>query len=414
MRRSTSIFIALNILAAAINYLLYPILSRILPSAEYVDITVSLSLFTQMSTFLSSVIAVSISLAKFDKESTAHQRIATLQAVILKVFLFLATGFLLVSPFVMQWANTPAWFAIPITSMMLFSIPVTIISGYFNGKNLIIQLGFVAALSAVLQFGFALFAALLFHNGFITMVSMSIAQIVTLATIHLVFRNSQLPKTSPKAVLDIKIRSPKTYRLIRYTVASGVAVLAISLVQLLDLVTAQRLAEVNIKQYTDLYILGRVIFFAGMMLVWPFLGGINIKQLRANLKPLFKLIAFFVSLLVAMMGLLWVASESLTKVMFGATYAFDSVGAIVFLSMIYKVLLLILTVIVLYFIVIRNASAVWLSVIVSASLFIASWIVPSSTSIAQLLLILNLIASIATVIGIAQVLRVSLALPNRP
>lgn len=414
MRRSTSIFIALNILAAAVNYLLYPILSRILPSAEYVDITVSLSLFTQMSTFLSSVIAVSISLAKFDKESTAHRRIATLQAVILKVFLFLATGFLLASPFVMQWANTPAWFAIPITSMMLFSIPVTIISGYFNGKNLIIQLGFVAALSAVLQFGFALFAALLFHNGFITMVSMSIAQIVTLATIHLVFRNSQLPKTSPKAVLDIKICSPKTYRLIRYMVASGVAVLAISLVQLLDLVTAQRLAEVNIKQYTDLYILGRVIFFAGMMLVWPFLGGINIKQLRANLKPLFKLIAFFVSLLVAMMGLLWVASESLTKVMFGATYAFDSIGAIVFLSMIYKVLLLILTVIVLYFIVIRNASAVWLSVIVSASLFIASWIVPSSTSIAQLLLILNLIASIATVIGIAQVLRVSLALPNRP
>lgn len=78
----------------------------------------------------------------------------------------------------MQWANTPAWFAVPITSMMLFSIPVTIISGYFNGKNLIIQLGFVTALSAVLQFGFALFA-LLFHNGFITMVSMSIAQIVT-------------------------------------------------------------------------------------------------------------------------------------------------------------------------------------------------------------------------------------------
>lgn len=414
MRRSTSIFIALNILAAAINYLLYPILSRILPSAEYVDITVSLSLFTQMSTFLSSVIAVSISLTKFDKESTAHRRIATLQAVILKVFLFLATGFLLASPFVMQWANTPAWFAVPITSMMLFSIPVTIISGYFNGKNLIIQLGFVTALSAVLQFGFALFAALLFHNGFITMVSMSIAQIVTLTTIHLVFRNSQLPKTSPKAVLDIKIRSPETYRLIRYTVASGVAVLAISLVQLLDLVTAQRLAEVNIKQYTDLYILGRVIFFAGMMLVWPFLGGINIKQLHANLKPLLKLTAFFVSLLVAMIGLLWVASEPLTQVMFGVAYTFDSVGVIVFLSMIYKVLLLILTVIILYFIVIRNASAVWLSVIVSASLFIASWVVPSSTSIAQLLLILNLIASVATVVGVAQVLRVSLTLPNRP
>ena len=316
--------------------------------------------------------------------------------------------------FVMQWANTPAWFAVPITSMMLFSIPVTIISGYFNGKNLIIQLGFVTALSAVLQFGFALFAALLFHNGFITMVSMSIAQIVTLATIHLVFRNSQLPKTSPKAVLDIKIRSPETYRLIRYTVASGVAVLAISLVQLLDLITVQRLAEVNIKQYTDLYILGRVIFFAGMMLVWPFLGGINIKQLHANLKPLLKLITFFVSLLIAMIGLLWVASEPLTQVMFGVAYTFDSVGAIVFLSMIYKVLLLILTVIILYFIVIRNASAVWLSVIVSAGLFIASWIVPSSTSIAQLLLILNLIASVATVVGVAQVLRVSLTLPNRP
>ena len=184
--------------------------------------------------------------------------------------------------------------------------------------------------------------------------------------------------------------------------------------QLLDLVTAQRLAEVNIKQYTDLYILGRVIFFAGMMLVWPFLGGINIKQLHTNLKPLLKLIAFFVSLLIAMIGLLWVASEPLTQVMFGVAYTFDSVGAIVFLSMIYKVLLLILTVIILYFIVIRNASAVWLSVIVSASLFIASWIVPSSTSSAQLLLILNLIASVATVVGIAQVLRVSLTLPNRP
>ena len=115
-----------------------------------------------------------------------------------------------------------------------------------------------------------------------------------------------------------------------------------------------------------------------------------------------------------MIGLLWVASEPLTQVMFGVAYTFDSVGTIVFLSMIYKVLLLILTVIILYFIVIRNASAVWLSVIVSASLFIASWVVPSSTSIAQLLLILNLIASVATVVGVAQVLRVSLTLPNRP
>ena len=58
----------------------------------------------------------------------------------------------------------------------------------------------------------------------------------------------------------------------------------------------------------------------------PFLGGINIKQLHANLKPLLKLTAFFVSLLIAMIGLLWVASEPLTQVMFGVAYTFDSIG----------------------------------------------------------------------------------------
>lgn len=382
-------------------------LSRILPSAEYVNITVSLSLFTQVSMFLSSIVAVTISLSKFGDEKSAHVRVSQLQSIILKVFLFLAAAFLIVSPIIMKWADTPLSFALPITTMMLFSIPVTIISGYMNGRNLIVQLGLITFMSATTQFIFAITASLMFGSGLITIVFMTLSQLISIILVYSLFQRYSLPLLSLKNILGSSLRSKESSRLVRYTVASGIAVMAISLVQLLDLIAAQRLAGIDMKQYTDIYVLGRIIFFTGMIMVWPFLGVINVSNLRKNISPFVKICLFFLLTLVFMMGILVIASEPLTKLLFAKAYPLSSIGAVAFLSMSFKALLLIITASILYFIVIRNQIAVWLSLTASGLLLLASHIATIQCGLIELLLVLNGIAFVASIVGIICVIAVS-------
>lgn len=402
IKKSILLFVILSVIASGLNYIVYPLFSRILAPEEYVNITISLSLFTQVSAFLSSILAITIGLSKSEHADNANAKINQLQAFLFKFFLVLAVIFLALSPIIMERVNTPPLFAIPISLMMLLSIPLLVISGYLNGKNQMVKLGLVTVISASSQFTVGLIAAAVSHNGLITMLSMALAQIITLILIYTIFSKDHLPGI--RASLQ-STSSPKHIRpLVIYAAATSIAIMAISLVQIADLFVIQQLQTADMKFYADIYVVSRVVFFGGMIFIWPFLGEISIDHHHVNRKPFIKVVSYFTVITLTAIVALYFFGTELAHLLFGANYDLQLIREIGILSVIYKFLLLIITAVVLYFVVLRNYTAVWFSALVSGVVILFMELIHKSLSISAVLGWLTLIAGGLTLMAVALLL----------
>ena len=407
IKKSIIIFIILSVIASGLNYIVYPLFARILGPSEYVNITVALSLFTQVSTFLSSIIAITIGLSKSQKDDALkNKKIELLQAALFKIFLVLALAFLILSPIIMNGLNTPVLFAIPIAIMMLLSIPIQVISGYLNGKNLMIKLGLVVLISASSQFTIGLIASISSHSGLITMLSMAIAQILTLIIIYFVFSKDNLPGIRKSLKIStIEIHKNNISPLIIYTLLTSVAIMFVSLVQIADLFIIKNLTNVDAKFYTDIYVVSRIVFFGGMIFIWPFLGEIDINNHRLNRKPFAKLIGYFTLIALFATVLMYFFGSQITNILFGESYNTELTRSVSILSILYKYALLIVTAVVLYFVVLRKYLAVWLSISISTVILLTSKIISNDTDIQSVLLILNAVAGISATVCVATLIK---------
>lgn len=394
------VFIGLSVFASFLNYIIYPFFSRILSPSEYVHITSSLSLFTQISTFLSSILAITIGLSKEDGEGKSHQKVELLQSFLFKLFFILSIIFLAASPIVMQDIHAPTLFAVPICLMMILSIPITVISGYLNGKNAIAKLGIVIAISATDQFIVGSATALLTHNGLATMLSMSLAQVLTLVVIYWSMSGEKLP--SIKKSLQMQIwanRDRKTSKLLIYTAFASFAIMAVSLIQIIDLFLLQNLKHTDVKFYTDIYVVSRVVFFAGMIFVWPFLGEISLDHHHFNRRPFIKLVSLFGAITIAAILGLILFGNQLTYILFGEHYSPSSIQTLGILSVLYRFWMLIITAIVLYFAVLRSYIAVYISFALTIAMLIFTELLSSSQSISYALIVINGIAIAFAIAG---------------
>ncbi|MEO8911695.1 MAG: hypothetical protein ABI303_01825 [Candidatus Saccharimonas sp.] len=366
-------------------------MSRVLPSYEYVDITVALSLFTQISTFLSSIIAITVGISKRESPNT-KEKIQALQSFLFKAFLVLATVFLVLSPFITKGAHIPAAFVLPIVLMMLFSIPVTVISGYLNGINAMAKLGLVALISASSQFVIALIVAILTQSGLLSMLAMTIAQMITIFIIYRLFSSLDLPNIGS----SLKWAGSRliSRKLMIYTALAAASIMLVSVAQIADLLILRNMKTTDIKFYTDIYVVSRIVFFAGMILIWPFLGQINISSLDKNTRPFLKLIGSFAAIGLVAIGGLLVGGGALTDLLFGSGYSLHLLQAIGTLSIIFKITMLIVTAATLYFIVMHRYIVVLVAFITSASLVTYGALVNQSLSTTQVLIQINIIGAL--------------------
>lgn len=409
IQKSLFLFILFSVIASAMNYLIYPLLSHILAPAEYVNITVSLSLFTQISTFLSSIIAITIGLTKGESDSDG-KHLESLQRYMFKLFAIIALIFLALSPIIMSWSHTPVPYAIPVTIMMLFSIPILFISGYLNGKNKMVSLGLVALISASSQFIFGLVTAVGSHSGLVTMFAMTISQLTAILLIYFLLSKANLPNVfiSLKTGNNDK-KSPFLRKLIIYTALSALAVMTIGVIQIIDLLLIQGLSDESVKFYTDIYVISRIVFFAGMIFIWPFLGEISIRDHLSNRKPFIKLFGYFVSIGLSASAALYFFGDTITFILFNEQYSLETIRTIATLSILFKLLMLTTTAVVLYFIVMRSYIAVWLSLFLSLVLFAYTQFIQTDTRISIILIGLNVITGITTLIAVYLIIRTPIA-----
>lgn len=400
-RQGLIVFAGLSIYASALNYFLYPFLGRILPSSQYVDITVALSLFTQIGTFMSALIAVTIGLSKSTIKDD-NQTIEDIQSNLLRILIILSVIFVALSPFIMPAIHMPALYALPILLMLIISIPITIISGHLNGKNLLPQLGIVAAVTASLQFIIGILSAFATDSGLITMLCMAIAQITAIFVLYKILGKHSLPRL--RTSLFHTTSDPAIRAIIQYTALASLAIMAINILQISDLLILQGVSSEGSQLYTDIYIVSRVVFFSGMILIWPFLGEITLNNHRKNVRSLLRLVCTFTLLGATIIGIASLLGPTLFDILFGRPSSVTDTLLILSLAILFKILYLIITAVCLFLIVIRSYAPLWIAL--CASLLTVAFLVlgPPEKSV-MVLVILNAIALITTTVSIYWFMR---------
>lgn len=399
MKKTTGIFILLSVIASAVNYAAYPVLSRILPASQYTDITVSLSLLTQVTTFLSSIVALTIGISKSYSHNEATRRIENLQALLFRLFVALSIIFLGASPLLMSAINTPAAYALPISIMMLGAIPITIISGYLNGKNLLVKVGLVALTVASLQFFVGVITALYTRDGVWTMLFMGSAQLLSIFALYKIFSDEQLPKLRT-VLAKIQPSSSTMKKLATYTFFASISIMAVNLLQIADLVVLKELHGVNTKLYTDMYVVSRIVFFAGMIFIWPFLGQLKLDNHFYNVKILMRLIGIFCTISFLAMLALFIGGQTIAGLLFDSYYPTNVIGTTGSLSIIYKLLLLIITAVSLYMIVMRRYRVVLVAALSVIATFAAARLISDGMDLNEALIILDSATALATILSV--------------
>jgi len=401
VKKSLLVFILLSGLASAFNYFAYPALSRLLPADQYINITVALSLFTQISTLLSSLVAITIGLTKERHATPSNHTIEILQSVLFRLLVVVSIVLLALSPIIAGSVHMPVTYIIPICIMLLISIPIAITSGFLNGKGLMVKLGLVTVVSAGLQFTVAISASIATNSGLLTLLSMALSQCIAIAVIYIILRHDNLPKLHHALTLSVSKPDKKRLgKILGYTVLSSIGIMVINLAQVVDLLIAQRLTSHDVKFYTDIYVISRVVFFAGMIFIWPFLSAIDIHARQKNIAPIFKLMGIFVAFGVLSSLALILFGQQIISLLFNVQYAATTIDAIGLLSILYKVTFLIITAITLYFIVLRSNKALILGALSGIALVTYYALAPATIPLLSMLIGINGIGIIIAVAGI--------------
>jgi O-antigen/teichoic acid export membrane protein len=392
------IFVLLSAAASFLNYATYPALARALPESQFINITVALSLLTQMSTILSSIIAISTSLTK-EKSNASFKQIEILQSVIIYLLFAVILVFLLLSPMLLPLINLSGVYLLPVCIMLLLAVPISIISGYLNGKKLIIKLGLAALASAFAQFVLSVSVGFATNNSVLALMAMATGQLISVAAIYIVYKGENLPHIKNIFYHRTKdIFNPSMRAIIKFTILSSLGVMFINILQILDLLAVQN-RGIDESVYTDLYIVSRVVFFAGTIFVWPFIASTELKSPKSNVNYLLKLVGILTILtLLAAAGIMFFGSI-ITQVLVGRSYDQVTYNSIGLLSILYKYLYIILYALVLYFTVMRSYFAVYLPLLIGVVSFMFTNLLPSSSSTKNLLIGLNLIAFFGVTIG---------------
>lgn len=393
-------YILLTAIASLVNYLVYPLLGRILPGDHYTEMTISLTLLTQTTTFLSSIIAVTIGITKSHSLDGTKTELVNLQAMLFRVFLVIVAAFLISSPWTFPLIHTPTSYALPIGLLMLLALPITLISGFLNGKNKLRKLGFVILFAAIVQASFGVAAAAIFGSGIMTIYAMCLSQPLIIASLYISIREDGLPNPLSVVLMREQAIPPRRHGLALAVLAAGFSILALSLTQLLDLTLVQSIAETDTKHYTDLYIISRMVFFAGMIFVWPFLGQINVRKPTVNFLPFMKIVGIFIAISSSTVIAMAIAGDGILRLVFGSLSTTPHTLLLVSLSVLYKSSLLVITAAALYLIVMQRYVYVRLCLLSSALLYVYTGVAGNTLDTTPALFGINAIALGSALYGI--------------
>lgn len=163
MLRNNIVFFVGSMAVGALNYLLYPIISRVISVQEFGEVQVLINVLVQL-TVLTNVVAlfvvnVATNMKRIDEIRTF---IVNLEAVALLLSALLAAIIFVTSPLLassLQYDSFVPFWAIGL--ILLLNVPMSIRIGYLRSQKAFADTSYVQVLQSSLRLGFAIFAGLI-------------------------------------------------------------------------------------------------------------------------------------------------------------------------------------------------------------------------------------------------------------
>jgi len=409
MKKNTIIFIILSGVASFFNYITYPILARVLNDVQFVNIAVALAIFTQLSSFMLSIVAITIGLSKQGSDNNSNSVIEKLQAVLAHLFFIITVLFLVVSPFFLDKLHLPAHLLFPICIMLALAIPVSVVSGFLNGKQKLVKLGIAITISATLQLVFSISFGVLTRSGAVALNGMALGAFVALIIIYRLYRGEGLPRLRSIFLHGFELyKSVEMRELIKYMILSSLAILIINILLIIDLLLVNS-RQIDTSLYTDLYVISRIVFFGGTLFVWPFLSNVDIQHPKRNIALLLKISTLFLAITICAILIMLFFSTEVTRVLLGSNYNLGSgVKELAISSILYKFIFLMITALTLFFIVLRSYWAIWLPLVLTATIGIFVLTINDYASTFSIIFGLNIAASIGLLFGLFGFMKITM------
>jgi uncharacterized membrane protein len=141
-----------------------------------------------------------------------------------------------------------------------------------------------------------------------------------------------------------------------------------------------------------------------MIFIWPFLGQLQLENHSHNVKILLRLVGIFCAISLLAIFALLIGGQMVASVLFNSYYPADVISLTGALSIVYKLLLLIITAASLYMIVMRRYRVTTVAIASTLALLIATRMIGSGASINNALTILDIAMAIATLLSLLLVL----------
>jgi O-antigen/teichoic acid export membrane protein len=360
----SGLFGVMSLVAAALNYALYPVLTRILSTTDFGDFAAVVAISNQVLSLLLAFNIISIYLVKTLPEESARRHAQTVQKMLIWLFLGLTVLVFAISPFLhnLLKIQNPASFIV-LAILLFTAVPAVIWTGYLQGNKEMIRIGAynLGAALTKLILGAALAASFGTVGGIWGLLGGGIVGLFVLW----VYPGVRLPQLGSIFKKSLAKEKRFVYSLKGYIIGCLLLVGGLGFLQNYDITLAKTLFSADSAGlYSGISILSNALYYLSFLLVWIILPEIKLDDHKNNRRILGTAYKILCGLSLATLVFELLLKNHLAGILLGSSFAGQ--GNLLIFASLYQITLVAVTLYVFYLLVTRQKKSALLGGLVFA------------------------------------------------
>jgi O-antigen/teichoic acid export membrane protein len=345
----SAIFGIFSIGAAFLNYLAYPVLTRVLNALEFGEFAVVISISSQILSVLLAFNILSIYTVKNYPDRHTEEILDSIQKVLLWVFLVFGFLVLITSPIITKILKLDNFLSIiTILTIIICSVPITVWTGYLQGKRKTAQVGIANFFSSFIKLiAVSLFGILFGLSG--SLLGFICASLLSVI-IYALLAKTKLPRLTTILKKFDSNQKSALRGMQKQIVFTIVAVLSIGILQNIDIIFTKALFDATeAGRYSSIGLFSNTVYYLGFILIWIILPEIETLKPKHNLRLLRKAALSLCGIIILALTFNILLGKELINLIFGST--FINLQSVLSFSIIYQGSLALITLIIYYLLI---------------------------------------------------------------
>lgn len=360
------LFTLFSLAAAALNYVLYIGIARVLSVNSFGEFSALVAIMTQVAGILLAFNVISIYLVARYGDDQSKIYLEAIQKILVTLFLLVAIVSIVCFPLFGDTFKISSFRDLIIVALMIaLTIPGSIWSGFFQGNGELVRVGFYSFFSSALKFFLAILGGMIWGlTGALlgVLLGIGIGLVVFWA----------LPGKKPPALNSLrpsKADLDKVRKFYKIIIFSALTTCILSVMQIFDLLSVRALYDsFTSGQYAGVSTFSRIVYFLGFIIIWVILPEIAKSNREHRKKIILKTYFIYSALGFLMLSSSLVMGKNILGILLGQNYALSS--QMIFWAIAFQTALLFITFQSFALLVLGRKGFIWLLVILQLALVI--------------------------------------------